>query len=100
MPVKYKQFFQEMSDEHQELFVRFDAVHTGYLHNRKAFSAQFHSLGQEVVDIMRDWERRLCAGMERGSNGVFSSKVADKFWAEIKKRYSHIELVGVRSNLD
>ena len=100
MPVKYKQLFQEMSDEHQELFARFDAIHTGYLQNRRAFSAQFHTLGQEVVDIMRDWERRLCAGMERGSNGVFSSKVADKFWSEIKKRYSHIEMVGVRSNLD
>lgn len=89
-----------MSDEHQELFTKFDAVHTGYLTNRKAFSAQFHSLGKEVVEIMRDYEHRLCAGMERGNNGVYSSKLAEKFWAEIKKRFSHIELVGVKSNLD
>lgn len=97
---KYKQFYQDMSDEYQELFAKFDAIHTGYLTNRKAFSAQFHSLGHEVVEIMREYERRLCAGMERSSNGVYSSKVAEKFWSEIKKRYSHIELVGVKSNLD
>jgi hypothetical protein len=49
---------------------------------------------------MRDWEQRLCAGMERSKNGVYSMKLADKWWEEIKKRYSHIEMVGVKSSLD
>jgi hypothetical protein len=38
--------------------------------------------------------------MERGNNALYSSKVSEKYWAEIKKRFSHIELVGVKSNLD
>jgi hypothetical protein len=100
MPVKYKQFFLEMSDQNEELFKRFDEIHSGYLQNRKTWSAKFHKIGQEVVDIIRDWERRLCSGMERGNNGVYSMKLAEKFWSEVKKRYSHIELVGVKSNLD
>lgn len=97
---KYKQYFQEMSDQNEELFKSFDRVHAGYLTDRKAWSAKFHSVGQQVVDIIREWEQRLCSGMERGANGVYSMKLADKFWSEVKKRYSHIELVGVRSNLD
>lgn len=97
---KYKQYFQEMSDQNEELFKSFDQVHAGYLTDRKAWSAKFHSVGQQVVDIIREWEQRLCSGMERGANGVYSMKLADKFWSEVKKRYSHIELVGVRSNLD
>lgn len=97
---KYKQYFREMSDQHQQLFAQFDQVHAGYLQNRKQWSSQFHGLGQQVVDIIRDWERRLCAGMERGAHGVYSSKLAEKFWHEVKQRYSHIELVGVKSNLD
>jgi hypothetical protein len=98
--VKYKKIFQEMSDLHEELFLRFDKIHAGYLQNRKEWSKQFHSVGQEVVEIIREGEHTLCAGMERGANGVYSSKLAEKFWDEVKKRYSHIQLVGVKSNLD
>lgn len=97
---KYKQYFRDMSDQHEELFKSFDEIHAGYLSDRKAWSAKFHSVGQQVVDIMRDWEQRLCAGMERSKNGVYSMKLADKWWEEIKKRYSHIEMVGVKSSLD
>jgi len=100
MPVKYKQYIQEMSELHEELFQQFDQVHQGYLTDRKAWSARFHQVGGQVVEIMRDWEHRLCSGMERGSNAVYSVKLADKYWAEIKKRYSRIEMVGVKSNLD
>lgn len=97
---KYKQYFRDMSDQNEELFNQFQEIHDNYLKDRKTWSKQFHSVGQQVVDIMRDWERRLCSGMERGANSVYSMKLADKFWSEIKKRYSHIELVGVKSNLD
>ncbi len=97
---KYQQYFQDMVSQHQTLFDAFQEVHDGYKTDRKQWSQRFHTEGQVLVDIIRDWEQRLCAGMEKGQNAKFSSKVAEKFWAEVKKRYSHIELVGVRSNLD
>lgn len=100
MPVKYKQYFTQMSEENQELFNQFDEIHAGYKADRKAWSKKFHEVGGKVVEIMKDWERKLCSGMERGANAVYSAKLADKYWDEIKKRYSHIELVGVKSNLD
>jgi hypothetical protein len=97
---KFKQYYQDMSDENTELFSQFQKIHDGYKIDRKQWSKQFHEVGKRVVEIMREWERKLCSGMERGNNAVYSSKLADKFWLEIKKRYSHIELVGVKSNLD
>jgi hypothetical protein len=97
---KFKQYYQQMSDEHADLLNQFQKIHDGYKSDRKQWSQQFHQVGGQVVEIMREWERKLCSGMERGNNAVYSSKLADKFWDEIKKRFSHIELVGVKSNLD
>jgi hypothetical protein len=44
---------------------------------------------------MEEWESRLCKQMEKGKNGVFSAKVSEKFWQEVKKDFPLIELVGV-----
>jgi hypothetical protein len=97
---KYKKYFQEMSDANTELFAQFQKIHDGYKVDRKKWSKQFHEVGKQVVDIMHEWEQKLCAGMERGNNAVYSSKLSEKFWSEVKSRYSHIDLVGVKSNLD
>jgi hypothetical protein len=98
--VKYKQYFLDMATENQELFNQFKPIHDGYQTDRKQWSQRFHTEGQKVVDVIREWERRLCSGMERGHNAVFSAKLAEKFWAEVKKEFPLIERVGVRSNLD
>lgn len=89
-----------MLDANRELFEAFKPVHDGYVADRKQWSQRFHQEGQAVVDVIRDWERRLCSGMERGANGVYSSKLAEKFWGEVKGYLPMIERVGVRSNLD
>lgn len=89
-----------MFEQNEALFVAFKEVHDGYQQDRKQWSARFHEEGKDVVDVIRDWERRLCSGMERGKNAVFSSKVAEKFWAEVKGYLPLIERVGVKSNLD
>lgn len=97
---KYRQYYIQMMDEHQDLFAAFQEVHDGYQLDRKAWSQRFHAEGQPVVDVIRDWERRLCSGMERGQNSVYSARLAEKFWGEVKKQLPMIERVGVRSNLD
>ncbi len=97
---KYKQYFQQMVDQNQTLFTDFKVIHDGYQTDRKQWSARFHQEGQAVVDVIRDWERRLCATMERGKNATFSARVAEKFWGEVKLYLPLIERVGVRSNLD
>lgn len=97
---KYQQVITQMYDDHAELFNQFQVIHDGYKQDRKQWSQQFHTVGKQVVEILREAEQRLCASMERGIHSGYSSKLAEKFWLEIKKRYSHIDLVGVKSNLD
>ena len=97
---KYRQYYLQMTEENAALFDQFQPIHDGYKQDRRAWSSQFHEVGGQVVEIMRDWEQRLCGSMERGKNAQYSARVAERFWAEIKKRFSHIELVGVKSNLD
>lgn len=98
--VKYKTFYNQMETENEVMFNEFQKIHDGYKTDKKAFSKEFHEKGRDVLDVMRDWDRRLCGGMERGVHSQYSNKLSEKFWGEIKKRFSHIELVGVKSNLE
>lgn len=97
---KYKQYVQKMIDDHEAVFAKFRPIHDGYKVEPREWSAQFHEVGRDVMDLARDYERRLCSGMERGKNSVFSAKVAEKFWAELRLHFSHIERVGVKSSFD
>lgn len=97
---KYRQTYLQMVEAHSELFAKFKVVHDGYQADRKQWSTHFHEEGKPVVDIIRDWEQRLCSSMERGKFAAYSNKVSEKFWDEIRKVYPLIDRVGVKSNLD
>lgn len=93
---KYLRFYELMTERNSELFDNFQTIHDQYAFNPEKWESQFHGQGQEVLDVIRDWERRLCSGMERGVNAVYSQKVSEKFWGEVKKRFALIEKVGLR----
>jgi len=84
-----------MFDQNKELFDHFAKIHHGYQADPSAWSDQFHQVGQDIKDVMRDWERRLCSGTERGHYAQYSSKLAEKFWLEIKQEFPLIDEVGL-----
>jgi hypothetical protein len=92
---KFTQTYNQMTKEHADLFDKFKAVHDQYRLDRKTHQNEFNQLGKQIMEIIREFENRLCAGMERGMYGKFSDKVSEKFWDRIKKDYPLIELVGV-----
>jgi len=93
---KFKQYFEQMFADNKELFLHFKIIHDDYAKNRSKYQADFDREGKLVMDILKEWESRLCGHMEKGANATFSSKLADKFWAEVKKYYPYIDLVGVK----
>lgn len=95
--LKYKKFYTLMTEQNTALFDTFQKIHDAYALDPKKHSVQFNTVGTEVVDVVRFWERKLCAGMERGNNSVYSNKLADKFWNEVRTRFSQIDMVGVKS---
>ncbi|MBP7875586.1 hypothetical protein KA012_01145 [Candidatus Woesebacteria bacterium] len=93
--VKYQVFYDRAKTQNQALFERFKEVHDLYFLDPVKWEKVFNTEGQPVLDILRATERQLCAGMERGGYGAYSSKLAEKFWLTVKKEFPQIDLVGV-----
>jgi len=93
---KYQTVFQRMLDENKELFDNFTQVHEAYILNPDANRARFNTLGREVMDVIRNYERILCGKTESGQYGKFSGNLSQKFWDEVRKVYRKIDFVGVQ----
>lgn len=93
---KYKQYFQEMLSVNQAVFDEFKKIHDLFEKDRMKHQDEFNRQGEAIMDIIHDWEKRLCARMEGGKNGVYSANLSEKFKDEIKKVYPKIDLVGVK----
>jgi len=92
---KYQLFFQLMHDNNKELFENFKQVHDAYAIAPEVNKARFNQIGSEVLDVIRDYERRLCGKTESGQYGKFSSGLAQHFWDQIRKLYPKIDFVGI-----
>ena len=93
---KYKQLFDDMLAKNRELFIKFKITHDMYVTDRKTWAAQFNEEGEEVLEIIRDYENRLCGHSEQGQYSKFSVNLAEKFWLEVRKNYPKIDFVGVK----
>lgn len=92
----YQETFQTMMAENKELFVTFQQVHDAYVLNPEINKAKFNEIGQEVTDIMREYERKLCAQMGKGMYSKFTQNLSEKFWGEIRKVFPKIDYVGIK----
>lgn len=93
---KYKQYYEEMVAKNQEIFVDFKKVHDLFASNRLLHQNEFNLKGEIVLEIIHDWEKKLCLRMEKGKNSTYSSNLAEKFRAEVKKYLPLIDLIGVK----
>ncbi len=97
MPIpKFEKFYQLMEEQNSELFNKFQAIHDQFAADGSQ-AVEFHQVGRDVLDVIRDWERRLCSGMERGQFAGYSAKLSEKFWQKVKERFTLIEAVGLIS---
>ncbi len=93
---KHDRYYQLMSDQNVDLLARFDQIHHQFqTQANPEVAAQFHAVGRDVRDLIYSWERRLCAGMERGVHGQYSQGVSQKFWDLVRRRYPLIDQVGL-----
>ncbi len=94
---KYQKYYIQMWEAQKEVLSSFQDTHDAYQSNQKSVQAKknFDAAGSKALEVMREWDARLCQQMEKGTNNVFSSKVSEKFWAEVKKDFPLIDLVGV-----
>jgi hypothetical protein len=93
---KYREYYQKMVAENQQLFTDFLKIHDLFVQNPDQHEAAFHELGQKVVDKIRDYDRRLCSAMGRGVFSTYSQQLSEKFWGLAREDFAKIDMVGVR----
>lgn len=84
-----------MLDENKELFDEFKPIHDAYVLNPAVNQAKYNAIGSDVMDVIREYERRLCAKMGAGQYSKFSMNLSEKFMAEIKAIFPKIMFIGV-----
>lgn len=91
---KSEEFFQRMLQLNQDQFAVFEKIHADYLKNPDLYQKEFNQIGADTMDIIRDWENRLCGKSESTQYGKFSSSLADKFWSLVRAKFPKIDYVG------
>lgn len=93
--VKFKQVYQDVVTTHKAEFEEFKKIHDLYKTNQKRHYGMFNKMGKPVRNHLDKAVNVLCGKTENSGHGAFSSKLADKFWGEVKKDYPMIDFVGV-----
>ena len=85
-----------MIDQHKELFNSFMTIHDKYGTDQEKYQEEFNKIGEQILEIVKIWEEKLCAKSESGGYGNFSHNLASKFHELLKKDFSYIDFVGCK----
>lgn len=84
-----------MLKDNKEVFKDFESIHNRYVLDPQTFQEKYNQVGKPVVEVIKEYENRLCGHSEKGIYGKFSSTLAEKFWNLARQKYSKIDFVGV-----
>lgn len=94
--VKYKEYVQKMLNDNKSVFDEFKKFHDDYVLSSNGLQEEFNKKGEKVLEIVREYENRLCANTERGMYNKFSANLAQKFQDEVRKVFPMIDHVGLK----
>ena len=77
------------------LFKAFDEIHALYVLDPDANQAYFNEEGEKVLNVIREYENRLCSRSQTTGYAMYSTRLAEKFQELVKTRYPKIDHVGV-----
>ncbi len=84
-----------MLDENKAAFDAFAKLHMDYSLNQVGLQKQFNSEGEKIMEIVREYENKLCRGTENGMYNRYSAGLAEKFQNEVRAHFSLIDNVGL-----
>ena len=97
MSVKYKEYFKKMLDENKRLFENFKKLHDEYAINQNILQEKYNQQGRNVLEVVREYENRLCSNTERGMYNKYSTSLAEKFQNEVRKSFPYIDHIGLKT---
>lgn len=92
---KYKKYVDKMINENKKVFELFESLHAQYSLDSEKLQDSFNREGEKILEIVREYESRLCTNTERGKYIKYSSNLADKFQSEVRKRFPMIDHIGL-----
>lgn len=92
---KYQQTFMDMTGDNKVLFAKFKDIHDKYALDQEKYQAEFNKIGNEVMNIIRKYENRLCGRTEGGKYGKFSTQLSDKFWNMVRTVFPKLDYIGI-----
>lgn len=97
MATKYKDYFDRMITSNKESFNKFNLLYNEYIKKQDDLQGRFNEEGKKILEIIREWENKLCSQTEKAGFGNYSTNLSEKFWAEVRKTYPLIDYIGVIS---
>lgn len=92
---KFKEYYERMIESNKEAFDRFTKVHLQYSINPEENQEKFNEEGKRILEIIREWENKLCSQSEKAGYASYTARLSEKFWGEIRKNFPKIDYVGV-----
>lgn len=95
MAAKYKEYFNLMLKDHKEVFENFKDIHDHYTMEPQKYQKMFNDYGKEILEVVQEYENRLCAKSEGSGYGRYSANLSDKFREEVKRYIPKINSIGL-----
>lgn len=84
-----------MVGENKETFEKFTKVHLEYSQDPDSHQDKFNKEGEKIMEIIHEWEDRLCKQSEKAGFGNYTGPLAEKFQAEVKSHFPLIDYIGI-----
>lgn len=95
---KYKDYFNRMIEANKETFAGFRKLHDKYALDEETHQEEFNHQGEKLLPLINEWENKLCMQSEKAGYGGYTSGLAEKFRAEVKRQFPLIDHVGIVVN--
>jgi len=93
---KYKAYFKNMLEVEKGPFEHFRQIHDEYALNPDKFQEKFNIEGEKILTIIRNWENKLCMQSEKAGYGNYTTRLAEKFQAEVREHFPEIDNIGIK----
>ncbi len=92
---RYKEYFERMISENKDAFEGFRTLHDNYALNPEKWQENYNREGEKILEIVREYENRLCANTERGAFNKYSTNLSEKFQNEVRNQFPMIGHIGL-----
>ena len=93
---KYKEYYLKMIKDNKNLFDEFKKLHDNYSLNPESFQEIYNTEGEKILEVIREYENRLCSNTERGMYNKYSVNLAEKFQNEVRQQFPMIDHIGLK----